>query len=68
MGGVGRPRGLYSITMEVIMKLEYVLTVVLVLIVLAVVVGVVVPQAQAEIAQALAPLQEALQVIPTPVQ
>jgi len=48
------------------MKLEYILTVVLVLIVLAVVVGVVVPQAQAQLVEAMAPVQAALESVPTP--
>ena len=47
------------------MKLEYALTLAVVLIVAALFVSIVVPQAQAEIAQAMAPLQNLSDTIPT---
>lgn len=46
------------------MKLEYVLTLVLVLVLLAVVVSVVAPSVQAELVQALAPVQDTLSTVP----
>ena len=48
------------------MKLEYVVVVIVVLVVLMVVAAVVVPDAQTQIAEALAPIQAALESVPTP--
>ena len=48
------------------MKLEYVVVVIVVLVALMFVAAVVVPQAQAELVEALAPIQAALESVPTP--